>query len=122
MLRAQLEDRTDDGVIVRFEVTDTGVGIEDADRERLFDAFSQADSSTTRKFGGTGLGLAISRQLVEAMGGRDRRRQRAGEGSTFWFTLPMELAERPRCRSRPVDATGSPASASSSWTTTRPTG
>ena len=55
VLRAQLEDRTDQGVIVRFEVTDTGVGIAADDRDRLFDAFSQADSSTTRKFGGTGL-------------------------------------------------------------------
>ncbi len=96
VLRAQLEDRTDEGVVVRFEVTDTGVGIAADDRDRLFDAFSQADSSTTRKFGGTGLGLAISRQLVEAMGGAIGVDSEPGEGSTFWFTLPMELATDPR--------------------------
>jgi two-component system sensor histidine kinase/response regulator len=93
VVRAQLEDTTGEGVVVRFEVSDTGVGIAEEDQERLFDPFSQADSSTTRKYGGTGLGLAICRQLVTAMGGSLGVRSRPGEGSTFWFTLPLERAE-----------------------------
>jgi two-component system, sensor histidine kinase and response regulator len=92
VLRAALHDRTAGGVVVRFEVADTGVGIENHDRDRLFDAFSQADSSTTRKFGGTGLGLAISRQLVNAMGGTLGVDSEPGVGSTFWFELPLPLA------------------------------
>ncbi|MFC4785472.1 response regulator [Nocardioides sp. MAHUQ-72] len=92
VIRAELEDLTGDALLVRFSVTDTGIGIRDADRERLFDPFSQADSSTTRRFGGTGLGLAICRRLVSAMGGRIGVESRTGAGSTFWFTLPLQLA------------------------------
>ncbi|MDP3890398.1 PAS domain-containing hybrid sensor histidine kinase/response regulator [Nocardioides sp.] len=92
VVRAQLDDKTDGSVVVRFEVTDTGVGIPDADQQRLFEPFSQADSSTTRKYGGTGLGLAICGQLVGAMGGELGVESQSGAGSTFWFTLPLELA------------------------------
>ena len=107
VIRAQLEDRTADGLMVRFEVTDTGIGIEPADQERLFDPFSQADSSTTRRFGGTGLGLAICQQLVTAMGGTIGINSAAGSGSTFWFTLPLELAHDPAVTpSRPAGLTG----------------
>jgi signal transduction histidine kinase/CheY-like chemotaxis protein len=93
VIRASREDQTADGPVVRFEVIDTGVGLEDADRDRLFDPFSQADSSTTRRFGGTGLGLAICRQLVTAMGGELGVESELGRGSTFWFTLPLAEAE-----------------------------
>jgi two-component system sensor histidine kinase/response regulator len=69
-LRALREDETADSLTVRFEVCDTGIGIDSEAMQRLFTAFEQADNSTTRKFGGTGLGLAITRRLAELMGGR----------------------------------------------------
>lgn len=75
-----------------FEVRDTGIGIAPEQLVRLFKPFTQADTSTTRRFGGTGLGLAISRQIVELMGGRMEVDSRLGEGSVFWFELPLNLA------------------------------
>jgi signal transduction histidine kinase/CheY-like chemotaxis protein len=95
VVRAQLEEQTVSGVVVRFEVTDTGIGIAAQDQSRLFEAFSQVDSSTTRRYGGTGLGLAISRELVTAMGGTIGVDSRPGFGSTFWATLPFGLAVDP---------------------------
>ncbi len=89
-LRAELMEDNGDDLLVRFEVTDTGIGITPEVRQRLFNAFEQADESTSRKYGGTGLGLAITKRLVNMMGGEVGVDSTPGQGSTFWFTTRLQ--------------------------------
>ena len=94
-LHASLVEETDTMALLRFEVSDTGVGIPKDRLNSIFDSFSQADASTTRRFGGTGLGLSISKQLVEMMGGKIGVRSILGQGATFWFTCRFEKQRAP---------------------------
>ncbi len=89
IVRAEVVDEMDAMLTIRFEVVDTGIGIEESAQAKILEPFAQADSSTTRSHGGTGLGLSISKQLVERMGGRFELESEPGRGSTFRFTIPL---------------------------------
>ncbi|SFU43905.1 response regulator [Pseudoduganella namucuonensis] len=84
-------DEASSEAVLRFEVSDTGIGIGQAQQAQLFNAFSQGDESITRRFGGTGLGLAITKRLIELLGGEIAVRSVAGEGTRFWFSLPFRV-------------------------------
>jgi two-component system sensor histidine kinase/response regulator len=90
VVRTRILTENDRDLLVRFEVEDTGIGMTPEQKDRLFQSFSQADTSTTRKYGGTGLGLAISKNIAELMGGEVGVSSDFGKGSTFWFTAALK--------------------------------
>ncbi|MGJ5815994.1 response regulator [Paludibaculum fermentans] len=94
VVKADVSSSEGEVSIVRFDVIDTGIGIPQPAQRSIFEAFTQADSSTTRRFGGTGLGLAICRRLVVAMGGEIGVISQPGKGSDFWFTVPLTRLQR----------------------------
>ncbi len=90
------------GQMLQVEVRDTGIGITEESQQKIFDAFTQVDSSSTKKYEGTGLGLAISKQIVELMGGTIRVESETGKGSSFLFSLPAGVVENPKKLSQPA--------------------
>ncbi len=103
-VRAHAVDEKSHSVLLRIEVTDQGIGISPEQQSRLFNAFTQADGSMTRKYGGTGLGLAISKRIALLMGGDAGVISAEGQGSTFWITAELKKKEEQREAGRPQEA------------------
>lgn len=104
-VRLKVLSETEDKAVLRFEISDTGIGIDRVTQEKLFTAFTQADGTTTRKYGGTGLGLAIVKQLVSLMRGALGVESVSRKGSTFWFEVPLGVASTgPKKKIEPVQA------------------
>lgn len=104
LIDVEADAQTEEDVSLRISVEDSGLGIAPDKLESLFDKFTQADSSTTRRYGGTGLGLAISKQLVKLMGGAIAAKSRVGIGSTFWITLRLPLQAEQPAEAKPAAA------------------
>jgi signal transduction histidine kinase/DNA-binding response OmpR family regulator len=107
-LRVEQLEKREDGIVLEFTVSDTGIGIPEERQGELFAAFTQADTSTTRQFGGTGLGLAISKRLIEMMGGEIHLSSREGEGTVFRFTILVEQRHHSRTLPPELRANGEP--------------
>ncbi|MCE5314820.1 MAG: response regulator [Armatimonadota bacterium] len=108
VLRVETQSRTSNEAVLHFSVSDTGIGIPIDKHAEIFEAFAQADGSTTRRYGGTGLGLAISSQLTRMMGGETQVESELGVGSTFHFTLPFKLQDSAPARVIPVELENMP--------------
>jgi signal transduction histidine kinase/CheY-like chemotaxis protein len=107
IVRARMHESSGPGVLIRFEVSDTGIGLTPEEQARVFSTYSQVDSSTTRKHGGTGIGLAIARMLTQLMGGEMGVESEKGSGSRFWFTaLFREARGKRRAPQSPVSLAG----------------
>jgi len=102
-LTAEMQKQQDDWAKIMFKIRDTGVGIKEEKQDQIIKYFTQADGSTTRKYGGTGLGLSISNQLVEQMGGELQFNSRAGEGSVFYFELELDIIQKENKRDQDID-------------------